>query len=1006
MDLGGENSSEMGLDNERNTPLLSGRDGHPDPVNGLEDGEFVYPEALRRLPSLTDSKHNSQWFNWSFAFIQKRKYWIVGVWTALLIWGMLTGFRYITEARDEAFAPKGSRADIDTKAFSERFAAQSTSAPLLIFVSCETCTVACPSEACAASKHCEGYNSDIAQFSHQLKDSILSYSEKHGIGYRNEALGYYFLDGTPKDKAKCQFVNKNGQATFLVFQGSNVVESKKRYDMIREINEVILPSLNPNSTLYKIGVTGSDPMLRDGSTAAVEQSEIIDAVTMPFAFALLGYMIRSWRLLLISLFNMGIALIVSFGVLAFLSDVINRPPMTTNASFVEVLGLAMNTDYALFMLRRLRDESKNGRSPEMAIRIMLSQAGHVVVMSSLTIICVFAGFLFMRSTELMLQGLACVTVVLMCLLVNMTNTPALLFIAPDFFLNFSFNENSGASKPANNPASQDADVGSCWSSLSRTLCGCFQNQERSQVAPEDYTPLPGTSVVAGAQAHSDSTNETSNGVHNHRPSHSSLALTEGGDMDEDEEAEPNKMRGGPYEGWYFRFILFVTEWPRNLIVLVSVYVLIIPLAVQALRLQRNCNIIQAIPRDSDAGYWYKQMLQSFSGGMVMPLYISVDGPQDHNNTLFDWRTGPVMFDHLAELTHELAQHTGVDESAFNSIAMAQGRRVYFSEAKILMHERGLVCKFLMHDFCELYEFAWKQGANELNTSALITVMVPFDPFEHGRMETFIRQVYEVIDKIEKPKQIEGIHLSGMQLNMIENMRISFDEFPLLVGITCAVVFCLLGVMLKSAFVIVRLTLTVVLPLAGVFGLSVLVYQDGILNFTGIPQLSSGQDGLFFYVPLLCFTICVGLALDYDTLCIARVKEHRERGLEIRAAILRGTWEISTTVVSAGSIMAIAFAGLLLATTLVVNQMSFILTTSVLFDSFIIQCCMMPCILSFADEIAWWPARMPQEHLVTLDEEIETRKLYFAKLKAAQAQQVQEQQHVEDLEVHSTRPGEQ
>ncbi|GBG34039.1 MmpL efflux pump, putative [Hondaea fermentalgiana] len=981
-----EAEARAGDPGTRETPLLAGH-------------EMEQQQPLQRLGSFSDEDAHSALFIKTFSAIKRGKRYIVAVWGILMIWGALTGLRYITEARDEMVAPKGSRADQDMQAFRARFAEQSTTAPLIVYVTCKDCQVTCPSTTCD-KKDCIGHNAEVSAFSHAIMSRILAYSDEHDIGYRHEALGYYFLEGTPLDKAKCQFANPDGTATFMIFEGSLLIESKKRYDLIREINSDILPSLNPNASRYEIGITGPDPMLRDGSTAAVEQSELIDAATMPFAFALLGYMVRSWRLLLISLFNMAIALAVTFGVLALLTDAIGQPPQTTTASFVEVLGLAMNTDYALFMMRRLRDESKNGRSPEVATRIMYSQAGHVVMMSSLTIICVFAGFLFMRATDLMVQGLACVTVVIMCLLVNMTNTPALLLLAPDFFI--SFDHEDSKSTWAGCWASCRARSADCWGSVRRRL-GCGDSGTM-QVDPEDYAPLNGNEgdadaiayPVAGASPNSGALLENiaengsgrrGSGVHEAtRPCIVPEVTGERGDTDDwASEADVNqqhRMRGGPYKGWYFKFILFVTKWPRNLIALTALYVLVIPLAIQAPRLQRNCNLIQAIPRDSDAGFWYKKMLHSFPGGTMLPLYISVDGPQDKNNTLLHWRTGPELFDQVADLTNALAERTGVDKTAFNSVAMLQGRRVTYTEAKFLLRRGGLLCRYVTHELCELYQFAWKQGANALNTSALITVLVPFDPFEQGRMENFMQQVYEVIDTVPRAKVVEGIHFSGMQLSMIEDMRISFAEFPLLVGITCAVVFVLLGVMLQSAFVVVRLTLTVVLPLAGVFGLSVLVYQDGILDWMGFPQLSSSEDGLFFYVPLLSFTICVGLALDYDTLCIARVKEHRERGLAIRAAILRGTWEISTTVVSAGTIMAIAFAGLLTSSTLVVNQMSFILTTSVLFDSFIIQCCVMPCILSFADEIAWWPAAMPQENLLTLHEEIATRNEFFASMETS------------------------
>jgi len=913
--------------------------------------------ALRRLLSLTDESQYSSGFMMYFRSVKRARFWIVAFWLVMMTWGLCTGFRYISEGRDEMNPPKGSRAWKDAQVFSKRFLRQSTTAPLIVYISChddiEDCTVACPAGVCGSSKSCSKFhNKEIAQISQDLKKRILDYSTEKGIGYRDEVLGFYIMDGTSLDKVKCQFTSPSGRATFLVFEGSTKVESKIRYDMVREVNEVILPELNPDPSKYYIGTTGTDPIFRDGSTAAVKQSEMIDAATMPFAFALLAYMVRSWRLLLISLLNMGIALFTAFGVLVVLTDTIGQPPMTTTASFVEVLGLAMNTDYALFMLRRLRDETKNGRHPEMGIKIMMSQAGHVVMMSSLTIICVFGGFIFMKSTDLQVQGMACVTIVSLCLLVNMTNTPALLLIAPHFFTQFPYDSND---KPT---LIVEGERDSCWSRFKNCIC-CGRKQK--SVVEIDTEGLLHESLLDEEDAF---------GSVDHQESSIAQYLTS-------PTAVNKKLRGGPYKGWYLKLLLFVTRWPRNLVTMGLIYLAVIPLALQALRIDRNCNLIQAIPRDSNAGQVYKDMLRDFPGGTLLPLFVIADGPQDRDNSILENSVGHEFFRQLQEVQEQIAEAAGMPIESLSSVALAQGRKVVFTEAKILLNPRSFVCRFISSSFCDLYQFEWEQGVNERNTSAMITIIPPFDPFKNGNIEKFIRTTYDVIDNYPKDSgPLQGLYFSGLQVGMIEDMRISFSEFPLLVGITCAVVFVLLGVMLRSAFVVLRLTITVVLPVASVFGMSVLVYQDGILNWTGIPQLSSSSDGFFWYVPLLSFTVCVGLALDYDTLCIARVKEHRKSGMEIRAAILRGIWEISTTVVCAGTIMAIAFAGLLTSSTLVVNQISFILTLSVLVDSFIVQCIVMPCILSFADDWAWFPDKVPKHNLVTLEEEIHSRNKHF------------------------------
>merc|ERR1711871_1154383 len=67
-------------------------------------------------------------------------------------------------------------------------------------------------------------------------------------------------------------------------------------------------------------------------------------------------------------------------------------------------------------------------------------------------------------------------------------------------------------------------------------------------------------------------------------------------------------------------------------------------------------------------------------------------------------------------------------------------------------------------------------------------------------------------------------------------------------------------------------------------------------------------------------------------------------------------------------MTFAFGGLLLSASTAVNQFGFLLTVSVLFDTFVIQSIVVPAVMSFADRGSWWPRRVPTENLITLDDD--------------------------------------
>ena len=57
-------------------------------------------------------------------------------------------------------------------------------------------------------------------------------------------------------------------------------------------------------------------------------------------------------------------------------------------------------------------------------------------------------------------------------------------------------------------------------------------------------------------------------------------------------------------------------------------------------------------------------------------------------------------------------------------------------------------------------------------------------------------------------------------------------------------------------------------------------------------------------------------------------------------------------------MAIAFGGLLLSETTILNQAAFILGVSVLFDTFVVRTFLTPALLSLSRGRAWWPSKPP------------------------------------------------
>ena len=106
----------------------------------------------------------------------------------------------------------------------------------------------------------------------------------------------------------------------------------------------------------------------------------------------------------------------------------------------------------------------------------------------------------------------------------------------------------------------------------------------------------------------------------------------------------------------------------------------------------------------------------------------------------------------------------------------------------------------------------------------------------------------------------------------------------------------------------------------------------------------------------------------DIFLVHRVQEHRESGYDIQSAIMKATWEVQSTIVSAGLIMASVFGGILLSDEIAIDQFGFLMCFSVLVDTFVVQCFLIGPILSLGDRFSWWPRIMPMDNLITIEDE--------------------------------------
>lgn len=218
----------------------------------------------------------------------------------------------------------------------------------------------------------------------------------------------------------------DGKATYLpvgLTGGIGSPEATRQTELLRDISS---NGGKPDS--LRTYVTGAAATITDLQTTANESVDKITVVTVFGIGAILLLIYRSLVTAGIALATIGVALVTSRAVTAFLGlhvfDV-----STFTAAFITAIVLGAGTDYSVFLISRFHEERRNGVPALTAVMTATRKVAAVITASAATVI---AASLSMGLAEIGIfrtSGPALAVSIAVTLLTALTLAPALLAIA-------------------------------------------------------------------------------------------------------------------------------------------------------------------------------------------------------------------------------------------------------------------------------------------------------------------------------------------------------------------------------------------------------------------------------------------------------------------------------------------------------------------------------------------------------------------------------------------------
>jgi RND superfamily putative drug exporter len=206
---------------------------------------------------------------------------------------------------------------------------------------------------------------------------------------------------------------------------------------------------------------------------------------------------------------------------------------------------------------------------------------------------------------------------------------------------------------------------------------------------------------------------------------------------------------------------------------------------------------------------------------------------------------------------------------------------------------------------------------------------------------------------------DEILVTGTTAHYLDLQTSLGDHLPLALGIVVALTVALLFAMSGSLVLPLMQIVMNALGLSAMFGILVLVFQDGRLE--GLLGYTS-QGGLEAPQLLLLFATIFGLSTDYGVFLVSRIKEARDGGHSDSEAVAVGLERTGRIVTAAALLFAVAFGAFLTSQIVITKELGLASAVGVLIDATIVRALLVPALMRLLGRWSWWaPAPLRRLH---------------------------------------------
>jgi RND superfamily putative drug exporter len=221
---------------------------------------------------------------------------------------------------------------------------------------------------------------------------------------------------------------------------------------------------------------------------------------------------------------------------------------------------------------------------------------------------------------------------------------------------------------------------------------------------------------------------------------------------------------------------------------------------------------------------------------------------------------------------------------------------------------------------------------------------------HGPLTSQTQQLVRDVRAVKGPVYVGVAGETASFVDLEHSLAVHLPAaLAIVIGATLVVLFLFTG----SVLLPVKAVLMNFLTLSAMFGILVLIFQDGHLQ--GLLSFHS-EGALDATQPIFLFAIGFGLATDYGVFLLSRIKEARETGAADSEAVAIGLERTGRIVTAAALLFAVAIGAFATSQIVFIKELGIGAALAVLIDASITRALLVPSLMVMLGSLNWWAPR--------------------------------------------------